>query len=214
MAQHKSGLETKKRIYDAAEKLFYEHGYVNTKVTDIIDLSDTNKGSFYHHYQNKADLGMSVFNATVEGNYHVAQLFENPDSLVGLSLELAIFWYTYFQDDKSRRFSAEINSHGIIREDDRVYDICMKNTKKRISDKEFSLIRVANVALYKQLTVYFYDQTKRFNFVEARDFYLKNLFGLFGIPKEQVESALKESMNLFWQLDIRTEGFNVQAKLR
>lgn len=214
MAQHKAGIETKKRIYEAAEKLFYEKGYVNTKVTDIIDLSDTNKGSFYHHYENKVALGISVFGATVEEHLHATQVFKDVDPLVRFALELALFWFTYFEDEKKRRFSAEVNSNDIILEDERVYEVCLDNTKKHIGDKEFSLIRVANIALYKQLTVYFSDQTKRFNFVEARDFYLKSLLNLFDVPTDRIEYALKESMRLFWLMDLKLEGFKVHASLR
>ena len=37
----------KRRIVDAAWELFYEKGYDDTTVDDIIRLSETSKGSFY-----------------------------------------------------------------------------------------------------------------------------------------------------------------------
>ena len=39
---------TKGKIVSAAWKLFYEQGYENTTVEDIIALSGTSKGTFYH----------------------------------------------------------------------------------------------------------------------------------------------------------------------
>ena len=42
----KSGRNTKGRIVSAAWKLFYEQGYDNTTVEDIIFESETSKGSF------------------------------------------------------------------------------------------------------------------------------------------------------------------------
>ncbi|MPW24212.1 TetR family transcriptional regulator [Alkalibaculum sp. M08DMB] len=214
MARHKAGVETKEKIYNTAEILFYENGYVDTKVTDIIDRSRTNKGSFYHHFENKADLGFSIFLDSVEEHYRSSQILELEDSLVKFSLEITIFWYTYFQDAKLRRFSSELNSNDIIYEHDRVYEVCLENTNKKIDDKEFSLIRVANVALYKQLTIYFYDQTQRYNFIEARNFYLKNLFELFAIPHKRREYVLKESLRLFETMDIVIHGFKVVATIR
>ena len=38
----------KRRIVDAAWELFYEKGYDDTTVDDIIRLSETSKGSFYY----------------------------------------------------------------------------------------------------------------------------------------------------------------------
>lgn len=214
MAQHKAGMETKEKIYRAAKTLFYEHGYVDTKVTDIIDLSGTNKGSFYHHYENKVDLGFRVFNSTVEDHLNASLIVGTTDSLVQFSLEIAIFWYIYFHDEKFRRFSAELNANDIIQEYDRVYDVCLENTDRNIDEKEFSLIRVANVALYKQLAVYFVDQVQRYTFEEARNFYLRNLYDLFGIPQKRIEYALEESMRLFQQLELKISIFEVEASLR
>ncbi len=47
---------TKGLIVDAAWKLFYEQGYEDTTVEEIIALSGTSKGSFYHYFGSKDDL--------------------------------------------------------------------------------------------------------------------------------------------------------------
>ena len=44
---------TKKKIVTAAWKLFYERGYDYTTVDDIIAVSGTSKGSFYHYFEGK-----------------------------------------------------------------------------------------------------------------------------------------------------------------
>ena len=49
----KSGRNTKGRIVSDAWKLFYEQGYDNTTVEDIIFESETSKGSFYHYFEGK-----------------------------------------------------------------------------------------------------------------------------------------------------------------
>lgn len=44
---------TRGRIVSAAWKLFYEQGYENTTVEDILALSGTSKGTFYHYFEGK-----------------------------------------------------------------------------------------------------------------------------------------------------------------
>ena len=44
---------TKGRIISAAWKLFYEQGYEDTTVEDIVFESETSKGSFYHYFDGK-----------------------------------------------------------------------------------------------------------------------------------------------------------------
>ena len=51
---------TKKKIVSAAWQLFYDQGYENTTVDDIIELSGTSKGSFYHYFGGKDELLSSL----------------------------------------------------------------------------------------------------------------------------------------------------------
>ena len=44
---------TKGKIVSAAWKLFYEQGYDNTTVEEIVEESGTSKGSFYHYFSGK-----------------------------------------------------------------------------------------------------------------------------------------------------------------
>lgn len=56
----KKAKSTKKKIVSAAWKLFYEQGYDNTTVDDIVEESETSKGSFYHYFEGKDALLSSL----------------------------------------------------------------------------------------------------------------------------------------------------------
>ena len=49
----KNARNTRGRIVSAAWQLFYEQGYEHTTVEEIIDASQTSKGSFYHYFDGK-----------------------------------------------------------------------------------------------------------------------------------------------------------------
>ncbi len=49
----KSNPQTKSKIISAAWRLFYERGFENTSVEEIVALSGTSKGSFYHYFEGK-----------------------------------------------------------------------------------------------------------------------------------------------------------------
>ena len=49
----KNQRKTKSRIVSAAWKLFYEQGYEDTTIEEIIEVSGTSKGSFYHYFEGK-----------------------------------------------------------------------------------------------------------------------------------------------------------------
>lgn len=51
---------TKGKIVSAAWKLFYEQGYDNTTVEEIVEESGTSRGSFYHYFEGKDALLSSL----------------------------------------------------------------------------------------------------------------------------------------------------------
>lgn len=47
------GAETKKKLYEIAEKLFSEHDFSSISVEDITDAAGITKGAFYVHFESK-----------------------------------------------------------------------------------------------------------------------------------------------------------------
>lgn len=113
----KAGKNTKAHIVSAAWKLFYEQGYDDTTVEDIVAESKTSKGSFYHYFNGKDDLlgSLSMIfdekyeqlrNAIPEGmptpeklTFFTHELFAMIDN--GISVELL-----------ARLLSAQLVTHG------------------------------------------------------------------------------------------------------
>ena len=56
----KNTRNTKGRIIQAAWRLFYQQGYDDTTVDEIIRESGTSRGSFYHYFEGKDALLSSV----------------------------------------------------------------------------------------------------------------------------------------------------------
>lgn len=94
----KNERNTKGKIITAAWDLFYEQGYDNTTVEEIIEESGTSKGSFYHYFEGKDALlgslsyifdeeyarlekdfpeGMSCFDKLLYLNYELFSVIED-----------------------------------------------------------------------------------------------------------------------------------------
>ena len=88
----KNSRNTKGRIISAAWKLFYEQGYEDTTIEDIVFESETSKGSFYHYFEGKNALLGTLANIFDE-KYEQLQQTMNPeltamDKLIYLNHEL------------------------------------------------------------------------------------------------------------------------------
>ena len=60
MAKKNGRNNTRGRIIEAAWQLFYRQGYDDTTVEEIIEASETSRGSFYHYFEGKDALLSSV----------------------------------------------------------------------------------------------------------------------------------------------------------
>ena len=54
------GEQTKNKIIEAAGDLFWKNGYANTGISDILKAVGIPKGSFYFHFEKKADVAKAV----------------------------------------------------------------------------------------------------------------------------------------------------------
>ena len=74
----KNSKNTKGKIVSAAWQLFYEQGYDNTTVEEIVDASGTSRGSFYHYFGGKAAL-LSSLSYLFDEKYDELAESMNPD---------------------------------------------------------------------------------------------------------------------------------------
>ncbi|MCQ2442020.1 MAG: TetR/AcrR family transcriptional regulator [Oscillospiraceae bacterium] len=91
----KNPRNTRRKLVTAAWRLFYEQGYDNTTVEDIIAESGTSKGSFYHYFSGK-DALLSSLSSLFDDKYEELMNTLDPernsyDKLLYLSGELFTF---------------------------------------------------------------------------------------------------------------------------
>ena len=115
--------QTKSRIVSAAWRLFYQYGYDNTTIDDIVEASNTSKGSFYHYFESKdAQMNQELFlmientvSVTVLSQLFSAQLVTKGEKHL---LEPDRTYYRLL-----RQIAIEGQQQGLFREDLSVNDI-------------------------------------------------------------------------------------------
>lgn len=108
---------TKGKIVGAAWKLFYEQGYEDTTVEEIVDASGTSKGSFYHYFEGK-DALLSSLSYLFDEKYQ--ELMEEMDpqmdsfsKLIYLNQELfSMIENTVSLDLLARLYSSQLITRG------------------------------------------------------------------------------------------------------
>jgi AcrR family transcriptional regulator len=60
---------TRKRILDAAAKVFREQGYANARLSDIAELAGMQAGSLYYHFDSREDLVAEILRLGIETSW-------------------------------------------------------------------------------------------------------------------------------------------------
>lgn len=113
----KTGRNTKGRIVSAAWKLFYQQGYDNTTVEEIIAESGTSKGSFYHYFEGK-DALLSSLSYLFDEKYEelmdqISAEMDSFDTLMLLNRELfAMIENSISLDLLARLYSSQLVTRG------------------------------------------------------------------------------------------------------
>lgn len=113
----KNTRNTKGRIVAAAWKLFYEQGYEDTTVEDIIFESETSKGSFYHYFDGKDALLSSLSVLFDEKYEELMRMEDRPQESVELLAWLNLSLFTVIENTVSldllaRLFSSQLVTKG------------------------------------------------------------------------------------------------------
>ncbi len=108
---------TKGKIVSAAWKLFYDQGYEDTTIEDIVWESGTSKGSFYHYFESK-DALLSSLSYLFDEKYeelapNITDDMNSIDALLFLNQELfGMIENQIDLDLLSRLFSTQLTTKG------------------------------------------------------------------------------------------------------
>ncbi len=94
LARNKNPEVTLGRILDVSAQLFFEKGYDNTTIQDIINaLGDLSKGAIYHHFKSKEEIIVAVSKRIYDESDEVFS-FINSKDLTGLEKLKRLFTFS------------------------------------------------------------------------------------------------------------------------
>lgn len=96
VATDPTATDAKRALLRAAREMFLQHGYTRTAVNAVIDRAGLSKGTFYYHFESKADLLRVVVEELTDGAWPaIAQAVESagPDPIEQVNALFAASWH-------------------------------------------------------------------------------------------------------------------------
>ena len=95
MEQNLKRLATMQRLQVAGLELFYQKGYHNTSVDDILNRLELSKGAFYYHFKSKEDFFISIIQSLIVQKVYSAlvqpiERKEDPFTIIEKSIDASL----------------------------------------------------------------------------------------------------------------------------
>lgn len=222
MSHYIKGLETKNRILEVAEKLFYENGYYNTKFTDICREAKVHPGSLNHLFGEYKNIAAFLVTKNMEFLYQqLSEIFpELDDKLILNMLAYDVYIHRFFEDEKFRRFNTEFDMDLASRGNgSKYYDLydesVIKGLKHHYCEHYSSDFDEMDMDYYFHaisgidgpVEAYLCSKIECYTPDIALRHYFNIFFSYFRFSKEEMEEMLKKTKELYGQVTISGELF-------
>ena len=205
--------DTKQRILNAASELFYQNGYSETTVAEIIEYSQTNKGSFYHHFDDKPHLGYDIYQGMLKAiDDCIRNLYPTVQTIDRFFLQECLFWRLLFQEPQIRRFAAGLLTACSIDLKAEFFDAILDLSSVDLSTRELLMIQGVELSVRCWFTAYVHNIIERLREEELVSFYLRSWLCLYHIPPDVVDSYLITTNKLMCSLSIDNDVFQVSVR--
>lgn len=115
MKQSRNGAETKMALYQSARTCFYQNGYFNTSVRDIVERADSKLGLFTYHFESKDAVAVMVYREYIEKLYamlrqSLRKIYADADLLLITLLEYRAHLKSLTINENVARFCVELST--------------------------------------------------------------------------------------------------------
>ncbi len=221
MSHISKGARTRDHLYKTAKQLFYQKGYEETTVKDIIIAANSALGVFTYHFDSKDSLAVEIYQNMVDNIMvkHSEKMKCFPYTIEHISSEILMyhsFFSTMSANPNVRRFYRQICHTDLFRKT--VLDMNLKfvqnilYNERREKKNSLSYIHEVNIEYVVSLVTgmeiqYVYDLfSENFSEIEeqkAIDIYIHIYFSFFVENRERLEALISQSKQLLQHVSLQ-----------
>ena len=228
MGSYKNGQETKNEIYSSARNVFYQKGFSNATIKEIVERASSKLGLFTYYFESKEEVALSIYKDFVNDilmalETAMPELYDGKDVLVTDMAE----YMTYFQciqaNEQTRRFFVELCSCDQFGELTRelkcfFYERLAQSgisINPMLREKTyFSAVASLTAGMENQFFKDVLLKRVPLNFAAATDFFLNEYYRFLVNDRALIRGSLHRANQILRRLSIQVEdGFALEITL-
>ncbi len=186
----KKGLDTRNKIIQAARKIFYEYGYTHSTIKMIKEEAGVSLSAIPYYFEKKDQMVVEIYNDFLGSIYDFIneKLTEEIDSYLLQFHASKIYYDIIINNPKNYRFYYEVsiaqsNYEFLNPFMKRIYSNYARDFNIPLTDKELSLLRMADSGSRREILINFYNNQINLTLDEFIDYVTSIAGNLLGINK-------------------------------
>ena len=215
MGNYKNGIETKTALYNSARSCFYDKGYFDTSIRDIVEGAHSRLGLFSYHFESKEAAAVMVFreyiaNVGTTVRQALGSIFDQSDLLLNDMLNYRGYFQGLLRNPNVSRFYVELSTTECYLEQNFRYKeyyfqrLCAPQLviNKRWRNEGMGNVFISLAAgMEIQLCRDFQNGRIRVSLDDALDAYFDTYYSLLIQSKRQVERYTRQSREIMESID-------------
>ncbi|WP_195269690.1 TetR/AcrR family transcriptional regulator [Eubacterium sp. 1001713B170207_170306_E7] len=210
------GRTSKMQIYEAAKKLFYEKGYLDTTIKEIADSADAKVGTVTYYYHKKEEFFYEIYQELIGNIYaFVDKYADTPLSTVQKFMFFFRVFYDVisndpanekmvyeFLDNKSLDYYFEEPLTTLVNE-------VIKTQHDITSQEELELFSIAYFGIQRQLMTYYLERKDRVRYETFLSVIFRSTGSFFGLSRKEINETVLDMERFIQKNDVTEVKFLV-----
>lgn len=212
---YEKGIQTRNHLYQISKKLFYEHGYENTKIKDIVTAADTPIGLFTYYFKTKDNIVHEIYSdyyKQINDYFNELSIDEFKNSILRHAALSQIYFDLILNNENNRRFYYEIlkkaSNYRIAGDFIRTaYLGYIRDYKLIISDREFDNLLYLDFGGRREYFLKYFEKPLN-DSIDEIVFLLNGILPrLLGIDQHAITTLLYKGIQIAKKIDCRSIHF-------
>ena len=209
VGRYKKGYEAKRKLVDAAKKLFYEKGLTQTTIVEICNLADASPKNFHYYFNNKHDLANAIQGDFLVSTYvYIDRHYHGPLNSVKRNVFSAMIHYNVIlNDEKNKAYYYEILKNRTIysymgNNLRRIYEQFNKEFHLGFSQEELRCVILADLGVRRELVLEYMIGEIQMDATEFVTMLYTLTAKLYNLDKELIQEYIREAVDFLKNADL------------
>ena len=210
------GRTSKRQIYEAAKRLFYEKGYLDTTIKEIAERADAKVGTVTYYYHKKEEFFYEIYKELIGNIYSFVDKYADTplNTVQKFMYFFRVFYDVVLKDPANERMVYEFTDNKSLEyyfEEPltRLVNDVIKTQHDIKGQEELELFSIAYFGIQRQLLTYYLERKDHMSYETFLSVIFRTTGSFFGLSRKEINETVLDMESFMQKNDVAEIKFLV-----